>query len=476
MIIKCNLEESVIVDLKEIAQKIFGEAQVTQGFVLGTLIAETPHEELAAELRKIPPRGGTNDTLKNISWALKQDYVDTLDSIANELESSRTAAVRAVIRLAAKRYHLHDDNAASEKSALAENNAPEEHFISELKDFINAERPWEINLLESLTPNRNFKAIKTTFERYISYKAASMENKKYVYPHVQEFVNARQKDCQGVYDPDGGSFDDHYSMIWEIYNILWGWASQENFSGSAYGKIACFEGCRFGADSMNSIQNTLRLVIDNLPVEKKTKPKGYTNSKAYFIECYLGENKDEFRKEIETPLIDKYINSCHTIGNFVLVPAGFNGFRGTDSKICDFWDRSLVYLQQGYKDKRYEDIYGEFKPELFNRYINCFFLWDHVKKSENGGYIVKKNDLDDMSEFFKLTAEKTTRRGKFMTAMLMIARRGKYQALQETFFNSDNCYDGFCDVIEQIKASDADLTDEELAILNDIAEEEGEIE
>lgn len=477
MLIKCNLEESVIKDLKDLTKKIYGEARVTQGFLLARLISETPREELITALREIPPRGGTKDAVVNISWNVRKDAADKLDEIASKLESSRTAAVRAVIRLAVKRYLYADDNSSAasgqsaEKFALVEKNDPREHF-TDLKDFIRAEKPWEFNF-DLLTKNEKFKNIRNAFERYISYKATAMDpGKRYVYPHVGNFVSDRSKDCQGVYDPDGWNFEDHYHLIWEIYGILWGWHSQENFNGSAYGKIAGVEGCRFGADSMNSIQNTLRRVIDDMPVEKRANPKGFTNSKAYFIECYLGENNEEFRKAIDTPLINEYINSFHTLGNFVLVPAGFNGFRGTNNTIGDFWNRSLRYLkEEGYKDKRFADEYGEFKPEAFNRYINRFFLWDHVAKNANG-YCVKSANIENMSEFFETTVKKIKLRGMFMTAMLMIAARGKYHTLQEKIFNSDECYDGFCDIIEQIEAANIDLTDEEFAILNDIAENE----
>jgi hypothetical protein len=146
-----------------------------------------------------------------------------------------------------------------------------------------------------------------------------------------------------------------------------------------------------------------------------------------------------------------FAGRTHTLGNFVLVPYGFN--RGRYSKTQDYWDLSLDILKKdGYTTSK-----GKvFKTDNFSRYINTFFLWDYVY-CENGQYEIKslfsdkfqnqeldkeqikninerfskgkdekfencepKND-EEITNFLKNVNWAIKRRGIFMVAMLRIA-------------------------------------------------------
>lgn len=156
---------------------------------------------------------------------------------------------------------------------------------------------------------------------------------------------------------------------------------------------------------------------------------------------YTDKTLEELWKEMG---IKEYIDAYHTLGNFVLVPALFNGKRGLDSDINNFWDRSLRQLKDGF---------GKFKSDDFEQYVNYFFLWDYVNVAEDNKSYIPKTDLseglcsdksnDEIKQqymnFFKTATSMINRRGKFMTAMLMIQTQNPalYKDEIQTFLIND---------------------------------------
>lgn len=141
----------------------------------------------------------------------------------------------------------------------------------------------------------------------------------------------------------------------DVYQILWGWKPTNSsgcfftrFKDAGTKKWMSYE---FGGDTMNSFQTTYNRF----------------------------ENVKNKSAELE-----KFAWNCGKIGNFVLVPAGFNRYRY--SYTLDYWDSSLKLL----KGKNESDEWNSngrkviWDSQYFNRYINTFFLWDYVQKKDDG--------------------------------------------------------------------------------------------
>ena len=201
--------------------------------------------------------------------------------------------------------------------------------------------------------------------------------------------------------------------------------------------------------------------------------------------------------------VDELCRVVHQLGNFVLVPAYFNGFRGLDEDINDCMDSSLCYLKKYNfeleeriqlklsKEEKKAFVKGHFagwESKNFNKYINIFFLWDYVYANEDKYYVrnlkcdSKGEDgiisKDDNELKYKVTSENINiyienakvailRRSKFMAAMLMLAVEFKeesykeewkdwhvsdiYKEIVENIFLTDKVYNDFNSVIKKVK-------------------------
>lgn len=204
--------------------------------------------------------------------------------------------------------------------------------------------------------------------------------------------------------------------------------------------------------------------------------------------------------------LDEFCRVVHQLGNFVLVPACFNQFRGR--KIRDYMDKSLEYLKENdfellgnmqLKDSKKSSMNKKEKEEFikihfadwgkknFSKYINTFFLWDYVT-ADNSEYYIRNLKSDHMDEItsvnesrYKITKENVgiyiknakaaiSRRSIFMTAMLMLAvefREEKidgyqdrwpdwkvsniYKKIVKEVFLANKVYKDISSVIEKIK-------------------------
>lgn len=272
-----------------------------------------------------------------------------------------------------------------------------------------------------------------------------------------------------------------------IYYILWGKRislgnSQEKDIGvyeNGWGRFSigflfAEERLLLGGDTMNTIASYQR----NIKYFKDTSE----------------ENKDK---------VDELCRIAHQMGNFVLVPAYFNGFRGLDEDINDCMDSSLCYLKKYNfeleeriqlklsKEEKKAFVKGHFagwESKNFNKYINIFFLWDYVYANEDKYYVrnlkcdSKGEDgiisKDDNELKYKVTSENINiyienakvailRRSKFMAAMLMLAIEfeensykeewtdwhvsGIYKNIVEKVFLKDTVYEDFNSVINEVK-------------------------
>lgn len=157
---------------------------------------------------------------------------------------------------------------------------------------------------------------------------------------------------------DCDSWNGSCSLTDEIYSKLWGY-DKDWFTG-------------FGGDTMNSFWSPYKFAWQ---IANKQKPsiRGYPYNSSIndiltnFEEC----NKELMSKEDLYKELMVFASRTHSIGNYVLVQNGFNGFRGV--RLCDRWDYSLEYLK------------NEFGRIYFYNYVRTFFLNDYV--AEDSGIV-----------------------------------------------------------------------------------------
>jgi hypothetical protein len=257
---------------------------------------------------------------------------------------------------------------------------------------------------------------------------------------------------------DCDSWNDTCELSTAIYEILWNYEKNVEALKWEWTDKERSTFYSFGPDTMNSFTTTKK-------------------------QCC-----DKAGKIIEDGL-EEFAGRTHTIGNFVLVPYGFNRGRYLETK--DYWDLSLYILKKdGYTTRKGK----RFKSDNFSKYINTFFLWDYVycddSQCKEGEYKVKslfgneqsniaKEDsligrLDEEPEervpknkeienFLKNVNWAIKRRGIFMVAMLRIAMldvsptsekwnvSSWYKLIMKDVLYQDTVMEGYGKVFENIR-------------------------
>ena len=145
-------------------------------------------------------------------------------------------------------------------------------------------------------------------------------------------------DCNGY--GDGKNNEQLCTLIREIYNKIWGW--DNNTAG--FSAKSTFGNIMLAPSTMNSILSMIK--------QKRNKRK--------LTEYDLYELDFEW-----------YYSMVHSLGNFTLVPVGFDEER--NKKFLSYWDLSLNELKNNGCDG--------FKKDDFAKFINFFFLWDYVDEN-----------------------------------------------------------------------------------------------
>lgn len=279
----------------------------------------------------------------------------------------------------------------------------------------------------------------------------------YIYKKIDENKkNVRLFDCDS-WNGSNDLMDEIYDRLWRNKMDKWGCSSSRD---------------KFGGDTMNSFATTFNAFSDE---------KSYEDSfRAY-----------KKNRKVVDKVLRKYAKLTGCLGNFVLVPKGFNGYRGLAGTIRDYWDLSLHELRcdrsgQGWLDQ---------VDMPFNKYINLFFLWDYVSGKKNGGYRVRplfksheailirekmvlprkadrKRASDDFSEFTKKANRCILRRGAFMSAMLRISAEDSdsYDKIVD-YLATDASLGSMEDVIEQLQLKALPLDEKAKDFLSELSEE-----
>lgn len=276
--------------------------------------------------------------------------------------------------------------------------------------------------------------------RNIDKKTDKKNDKKNDEKNDENEKNVRLFDCDS-WNGSNDLMDEIYDRLWRNKMDKWGCSSSRD---------------KFGGDTMNSFATTFNAFSNEESYEKSFR--AYKESK---------ENREAVDK-----VLGDYAKLTGCLGNFVLVPKGFNGYRGLAGTIKDYWDLSLHELRcdrsgQGWLDQ---------VDMPFNKYINLFFLWDYVSGKKNGGYRVRplfksheailmrekmvlprkadgKGASDDFSEFTKKANRCILRRGAFMSTMLRISAEDSdsYDKIVKDLA-TDASLGSMEDVIKQLRA------------------------
>lgn len=330
----------------------------------------------------------------------------------------------------------------------------------ELEEFLEYDQPIKYNFeLE----NKSLKEKNLdTFKRYFIYKA----NSNSCYTNGKAFAEEVEKEFGVILDCDGTLGNNGTcNLARKIYRTLWKWSdSKEGEEGElqCYGNAGPFE--NFGPDTMNSAQTIVNKIVDKAYSEckddniKNLKKESAKISVNFIVELFSNDCSKEKLMEWLTASdkLESYLDAYHTLGNFVLVPAYFNSYRGL--KVQDFWDKSLTILKK--ENGHWSGFGNKVKREkkLYVRYINYFFLWDYTQSCESYEPKILSDFSDDntLDDFLDNTVEKIERRGNFMLAMLKINRINTkyYKKLVKKIFNTDKHYAGYEEVIKDIKMID----------------------
>ncbi|MFV0250296.1 MAG: hypothetical protein ACK5HP_04630 [Bacilli bacterium] len=309
-------------------------------------------------------------------------------------------------------------------------------------------------------------------KRYYTYMVstnASKKRQKSEYNNCSNFAKENyEKYSLKNFDCDGsGKF--YYELTHDIYLKLWAWKKQnETTFGNIENVFNEVENSSFGGETMNSSNTITDKIVEKIcnKNEELIEHKKGKFSINFQIELFANtETQATFIKHLKFfEGLEEYINAYHTIGNFCLVPAYFNGDRGSKLGLSDYWDLSLEYLQTYGWDK------SKFTKDKFNKYVNYFFLWDYVEAKDSKNYIIKELSPHEYSEdsikrFLKDTTKFIKRRGIFMVGILQIQKEisvEKYNEIRKIIFCSNNTFCGYEDVLNKITNI---LRNDEIAII-----------
>jgi hypothetical protein len=328
----------------------------------------------------------------------------------------------------------------------------------ELDEFLKLDKPTEYNFeFENVECDLDTYSKLAVYSRYFTYKASRLEHKENVYEKGRQFVVDTVEKYRCIADPDGSLERNHTCMLSrELYRKLWGWEDSPKGKLDRYGVVMFDEFGRleFGPDTMNSAQTTLNRAVEICEDEKIKELKKGNISINFMLELYSNEYKEDLMRWLDdVEGLQDFLNLYHTLGNFVLVPAYFNGYRASKVNGNDYWDKSLTLLQsknEVWMSSNNKEIL--WNKNLYTRYVNYFFLWDYTEEY-NPKIISNIQYKADMEKFLETTCRNIRRRGDFMVAMLKIQKINPeyYSQLIKNIFNTENLYQNYEEVMEAIK-------------------------
>lgn len=290
---------------------------------------------------------------------------------------------------------------------------------------------------------------KDTYDKYFIYRATDKQYTDSLYENGKKFAESIASNAMfsTLADCDGSGITGNSKLIHDIYEKLWSW----NKGKDTFGKLSLGPWtCDFGGDTMNSVQTLLDMIIadiiykpENVMLKDKKFPRGKVSIRYMLeiisVDCTRERLYDELNK---IDGLKEYMKQYHSLGNFCLVPAQFNRWRGFNGAIKDNWSLSLKYLKKN-------GWANDFNISDFNKYINFFFLWDYYKNNDVC-IIDAENDylkyIEDSNNFMH-------RRGKFIFMLLHLYEvlgENDFRKMQKEIFLKEKVYTDYNEVIKII--------------------------
>lgn len=322
-------------------------------------------------------------------------------------------------------------------------------------------------------------------ERFLTYKAKALGK---IMSKVRKDKLLKGIEVEKCYYPEAERFcaecDDKYPLIEDcdasglavsLYDTLW----LRTDLSLPFGNL--------GGDTLNSVQTSFDCYLSAIANAKENeaylKEKRGNFSLRYCIQLYRLFGDEFIQKLSKNKALIEFINLYHTMGNFWLVPKGYNQHRGKSATIRDYADLSLFNLL--YNCDGNTSYFGENEEERkqkFTRYINFSFAWDYVRETPSGYEVLplcnSHNDkmcnkekwdgqnvlpkYDELEDLCSNINSRIIRRGLFMKAMLKIAAKypDAYKRLINEVFLSEQIYDGYnavlCSVRETLRSFSPD--------------------
>ena len=111
------------------------------------------------------------------------------------------------------------------------------------------------------------------------------------------------------------------------------------------------------------------------------------------IELYL-KDKNKFKEKLGS--MENFLNHWHMLGNYIPVPRDFNSARSGPYAVHDYWDLTLLKIQEYYKKRDNEDevwkILGEELLHGSGNALACKLWLDYFDSWEN---FIEKNYMQD---------------------------------------------------------------------------------
>lgn len=268
-----------------------------------------------------------------------------------------------------------------------------------------------------------------------------------------------------LFDCDGSNGSCDLSL--DMYRVLWGWKGRKcrlplSETHDRLRRVS------FGPDTMNTAATSLNRFAEAYKrvagcSEKSSVSRLHDKIVLDQDSKFFAESGDsEALAEELDGIFGSLLETSGMIGNLVLVPSGFNSWRGT--ALGDDWDRSLELLREG--GERLDKVLTadgaemtKWDRDLFPEYVNLMFLWDYVQVNEGELSVLPLwNDArDDYRGFSEEAAWRIRRRGIFMAGMLKIAVGNSFggtdfyhKIVDRVLLGSSRVYSGYGEVLEEI--------------------------
>ncbi|MBQ8790194.1 MAG: hypothetical protein IJZ51_02650 [Ruminiclostridium sp.] len=265
-------------------------------------------------------------------------------------------------------------------------------------DFLNLSQPSEYDF-SSYSASDRYKVLKG-LERFMVYKASAGDFNEVYENASKKFVKLKAEGYfKGLCDPDSGC-----ALLQIIYRLLW----DEKHLKYCLSDKGCIK-----ADTLNSPATTLNKLVVKSKSGESERFKSQIESRQemsvnYIIDRYYDESDDSFKKWLsDNVFLIEYLDSYHTLGNFMPYPVGCNQIRG-NGETKDYFDLALAIIYNCYKTLAKNDMRHEamiiatrlsgsegthVREENFMGWLESFGNWNtFVEKNFLSPFVEKENN------------------------------------------------------------------------------------